>query len=94
MAKKNDNSPRSQYERILGAPLSDFDIVCFRFPDWGKQRVFDYLALNHNLRGLLYDSVEETKTTTIVFDKGSQNCDKARTIAVEEMGAKEIKPQL
>lgn len=94
MAKKNDNSLRSQYERILGAQLSNFDIVCFRFPDWGRQRCFDYLALNHNLRGLLYDSNEEAKTTTIVFDKGSQNLDKARTIAVEEMGAQEIKPLL
>ena len=94
MAKKNEKTLRSQYESILGAPVENFDVVCFRFADGGRQRVFDYLALNHHLRGLLYDSVEEAKTTTIVFDKGSQNCDKARKIAVEEMGAQEIRPAL
>lgn len=95
MAKgKNENGMRWQYERILGRPTECFDIVCLRFPDDHRRGIFHFLALNLNLRGLLYDNNDTQGTVTIVYDKGSQNAARARRVAVDELGATEITPIL
>ncbi len=94
VARNNDNSLRAQYERILGAPLGEFDVLCFRFRNVSALRQYNWLALMHNLRGLLYDANEDRCTVTTVFDKGSKNAEKARRIAVGEMEATEITPIL
>lgn len=90
MAK--ENNIREQYEGILGKPLPYFETVCFRFRSISTLHQFNWLALHHNTRGLLYDANENLLTVTIVFDKGSLNIAKARQIAVDEMEANEITP--
>lgn len=92
MAK--ENNIREQYESILGKPLPYFETVCFRFGSISMLHQFNWLSLQHNTRGLLYDANENFLTVTIVFDKGSQNIAKARQIAVGEMEANEITPIL
>lgn len=89
-----ENNIREQYEGILGKPLSNFETVCFRFGSISMLHQFNWLALHHNTRGLLYDANESLLTVTIVFDKGSLNIAKARQIAVGEMEANEITPIL
>lgn len=91
---KEDRTLKAQYEQILGGPLADFDIVCFRFSTMRQLHQFNWITLMQHLRGRLYDANETLVTATIVFDKGSQNLSKARKIAAEEMEATEITPIL
>ena len=93
MANK-EKQLKAQYEKILGKPLPYFETVCFRFGSISMLHQFNWLSLQHNTRGLLYDANENFLTVTIVFDKGSQNLPKARKIATEEMEATEITPIL
>lgn len=91
---KNDNSLRSQYEKILGALLGEFDVVCFRFRSLTTLRKFNYLALMEGFSGLLYDANENQRTVTIVFEKGSEQVARARRAAVDDTGAQEITPMM
>lgn len=75
-----------------GAPIIQFEVMCFRFNTISQLHQYNWLALHHNTRGLLYDANENALTVTIVFNKGSQNIAKARQIAVNEMEAAEITP--
>ncbi len=93
MANK-EKQLKAQYEKILGKPLPYFETVCFRFRNISTLHQFNWLALHHNTRGLLYDANENLLTVTIVFNKGSQNIAKARQIAVGEIEATEITPIL
>ena len=60
MAK--ENNIREQYESILGKPLPYFETVCFRFGSISMLHQFNWLALQHNTRGLLYDANENFLT--------------------------------
>ena len=84
----------TSFAGILGKPLPYFETVCFRFRNISTLHQFNWLALHHNTRGLLYDANENLLTVTIVFSKGSQNIAKARQIAVGEMEAIQITPIL
>lgn len=91
---REDRTLKAQYEKILGGPLTGFDIVCFRFRTMSQLHQFNWITMMHNLKGRLYDANETLLTATIVYDKGSQNLPKARKIAIEEMEATEITPIL